>query len=143
MLTNNSFYPKVTLPTRLSNNHGTLIMLIDNLLFNLSEATLNTTSGILIKRLSDHQPYFTLFENIQHKNKKPKYVKICKQDSNSVNKFHEENIQSLKYAHLDPKMNTDPNICYNMIHEIIQNAKNKHIPEREVKFDLASQPCPC
>ncbi len=31
-------------------------------------------------------------------------------------------------------MNTYPNIGYNMIHEIIQNAKNKQITEREVKF---------
>ncbi len=69
MLTNNSFYPKVTLPTRLSNNHETLI---DYLFCKLSETTLNTTSGILIKRFSDHQPYFALFENIQHKNKKIK-----------------------------------------------------------------------
>ncbi len=73
MLTNNSFYPKVTLPTRLLNNHGTLI---DNLLCKLSEATLNTTSGILIKRLSDHQPYFALFENIQHKIKKQNMLKF-------------------------------------------------------------------
>ncbi len=98
-------------------------------------AALNTTSGILIKRFSYHQPYFAMFENIQHKNKQPKYVKICKQDLNYAHKFHEEIIQSLKYAKLDPKMNTDPNIGYNMIHEIIQNAKNKHIPEREVKFN--------
>ncbi len=48
---NNSFYPKVTLLTRLSINPGTLI---GNLLCKLSEATLNTTSGILIKKFSDY-----------------------------------------------------------------------------------------
>ncbi len=38
-----SFYPKITLPTRLSNNHGTLI---DNIFCKLTETMLDTTSGI-------------------------------------------------------------------------------------------------
>ncbi len=46
MLTNHNFYPKITIPTRLSNKQGTLI---DNFLFKLTETTLYTTSGILIK----------------------------------------------------------------------------------------------
>ncbi len=53
MLTNHSFYPKITLPTRLSNKHGTLI---DNFLCKLTETMLDTTSGILIKQFSNHQP---------------------------------------------------------------------------------------
>ncbi len=43
MFTNHSFYLKITLLTRLSNKHGTLI---DNFLCKLTEATLDTTSGI-------------------------------------------------------------------------------------------------
>ncbi len=48
MLTNHSFYPEIALPTRLSNKHGTLI---DNFICKLTEATLDTTSGILIKKI--------------------------------------------------------------------------------------------
>ncbi len=47
MLTSNSFYPKITVPTRLTNNNGTLI---DNFLCKLTENTLDTTSGVLIKK---------------------------------------------------------------------------------------------
>ncbi len=54
MITSNSFYPKITVPTRLSNNHGTLI---DIFLCKLTENTLDTTSGVLINKFSDHQPY--------------------------------------------------------------------------------------
>ncbi len=61
--------------TRLSNKHGTLI---DNTFCKLTEATLNTTSGVLIKKFSDHQPYFIILKNINHK---IKYVKIVKQDT--------------------------------------------------------------
>ncbi len=46
ILTNHSFYHKITLPTRLSKKHGTLI---DHFLCKLTETTLDTTSGILIK----------------------------------------------------------------------------------------------
>ncbi len=42
-LTENSFYPKITLPTRFSNKHGTLI---DNLFCKLTDSTINTTLGI-------------------------------------------------------------------------------------------------
>jgi hypothetical protein len=45
MLTGHSFYPKITVPTRLTNTKGTLI---DNFLCKLSETTLDTTSGVLI-----------------------------------------------------------------------------------------------
>ncbi len=73
MLTNHSFYPKITLPTRLSNKHGTLI---DNFLCKLTETTLDTISGISIKKISDHQPYFIILNNINHKHHSPKYIKI-------------------------------------------------------------------
>ncbi len=50
MITSNSFYPKLTVPTQLTNNHGTLN---DNFLCKLSENTLDTTSGVLTKKLSN------------------------------------------------------------------------------------------
>ncbi len=61
MLAINSCYPKITVPIRLSNNRGTLI---DNFFCKLTENTLDTTSGVLINRFSDHQPYFIFLNNI-------------------------------------------------------------------------------
>ncbi len=60
-LTENSFYPKITLPTRFSLKQGTLI---DNFYSKLTDNTLDTTLGILIKNISDHQPYFTFLNNL-------------------------------------------------------------------------------
>ncbi len=48
ILTNHSFYPKITLPTRISDKHGTLI---DNFICKLTKTTLDTTSGILITKI--------------------------------------------------------------------------------------------
>ncbi len=46
-LTGNRFYPKITVPTRLTNTRGTLI---DNFICKLTENTLDTTAGVFIKK---------------------------------------------------------------------------------------------
>ncbi len=48
MLTINSCYPKITVPTRLTYIHDTLI---DDFLCKLTDNTLDTTSGVLIKKV--------------------------------------------------------------------------------------------
>ncbi len=80
-LTNHSFYPKITLPTRLLNNHATLIY---NFFCKLTETMLETTSEIPIKTFSDHQPYFIILNNIKHKTHKLKYIKLIKEDTESI-----------------------------------------------------------
>jgi hypothetical protein len=70
MLTSQSFYPKITVPRRLTNNNGTLI---ENFLCKLTESTLDTTSGVLINKFSDHQPYFILLNNVHTRDPPPKF----------------------------------------------------------------------
>jgi hypothetical protein len=132
MLTSHSFYPKITLPTRLSNKHGTLI---DNLFCKLTEASLDTTSGVLIKKFSDHQPYFTIYNDLKHVNVIPKYVKVNKQDKESIEKFHYEILHDLELENLSNDLLQDPNINYNILHNIMQSAKMKHMPQKMVKYN--------
>ncbi len=129
MLTSHSFYPKITLPTRLSNKHGTLI---DNFFCKLTETTLDTTSGILINKFSDHQPYFTVLNNIQLKDSPPLYVKINKKDKESINKFHNEILKSNQLHSFNANYTQDPNINYNILHSVIQNT---HMPQKVIKYD--------
>ncbi len=84
LLISHSFYPKITLPTTLTNKHGTLI---DNFFCKLTEATIDTIAGILINKFSDHQPYFILLNNIQLKTHTPRFIKINKQDQESIKKI--------------------------------------------------------
>ena len=72
-LTENSFYTKITLPTRFSNKHGTLI---DNCMCKLTKCTLNTTAGIFTKRISDHQSYFIFLNTANPKIATPKYIHV-------------------------------------------------------------------
>ncbi len=81
MLTNQFLPPKLHFQLDYQISNGTLI---DHFLCKLTETTLDTTSGILIKQFSDHQPYFTILNNINHKYHAPKYIKITKQDKESI-----------------------------------------------------------
>ncbi len=82
---------KITLPTRLTNNHGTLI---NNFFCILTEHTLDIFSGILIKKLSDHPPYFTILNSLQIRKHALNIIKT-KQDHQSILDFHQEAVTSL------------------------------------------------
>ena len=51
MIISSGFHPKITLPTRITDRSSTLI---DNMLTNVYDD--NHISGILINKISDHQP---------------------------------------------------------------------------------------
>ena len=73
LLTSHSMYPQITLPTRFSERHGTLI---DNLFCKLTKTILESRAGILIKQFSDHQPYLIFMYITQNKQSNPKTTKI-------------------------------------------------------------------
>ena len=54
IIISSGFHPKITLPTRITDRSSTLI---DNILTNVYDD--NHISGILINKISDHQPIFT------------------------------------------------------------------------------------
>ena len=58
-LVTNAFFPKITLPTRISERSSSLI---DNIFTNDSEE--KETAGILLNLLSDHHIIFTYIERI-------------------------------------------------------------------------------
>ena len=72
-LISHSLYPQITLPTRFTRTNGTLI---DNFLCELNKTILESKTGILTNKLSDHQPYFMSVNTTQKKEPLPKYVKI-------------------------------------------------------------------
>ncbi len=134
MITSHSFYPKITLPTRLSNSNGTLI---DNILCKLTESTLDTTSGVMIDKigLCDHQPYFTVLNNVTFTDPPPLYVKVRTEDATSIANFENHISLDNTLKTLNNDLTQDPNINYNILHDRIQSAKEIHLPEKIVRFD--------
>ena len=65
MMLGHSYYPKITLPTRLNNSSGAT--LIENIFCKLSPYTVNTCAGIILDQLSDHYPYFVSLDNLSIK----------------------------------------------------------------------------
>ena len=84
MLVSNRLYPHIILPTRFSNNNGTLI---DNLLCRIDKYAEQPNAGILAKQFSDHQPCFTFLNNVQLKDKPPKHITIRKQSQQAISNF--------------------------------------------------------
>ena len=55
MIVSSGLFPRITLPTGISNSNATLI---DNFLCKISKHSSNSIAGILLTSLSDHFPYF-------------------------------------------------------------------------------------
>ena len=87
MLTSFSLFPQITLPTRFTTRTGTLI---DNFFCNLTTRILQSTAGILIKKFSDHQPYFMFVNTTLKKDHTTKYIQVNVQNKEAMLKVKNE-----------------------------------------------------
>ena len=124
------FFPKITLPTRISDHSCTLI---DNIFSNNIE--LRDTSGILMNQLSDHQMVFTNIENIAKIDTVSKYIEVEKSDEISVQNFFNELKLLNIYDQLETKLHTNPETNYEIFTMLLKFIKNKHIPKKTVKYN--------
>lgn len=126
------YIPKITLPTRLTHNNGTLI---DNHFCKLSNNFSDTTSGIIISNLSDHLPYFTCLDYLKIKQSTPKYVKYRIQNSDAhanLKMF----IQSQDIcSKLDNSPNANPETNYDILNRIIQTGLDTYLPFKTTKYN--------
>ena len=129
-LMTNSFFPKITLPTGLSSTSATLI---DNFFCKLTHSTLQCTSGILMKKLSDHQRYFICLDTINHHNPTPRTIIIKSQPDPSY--VINDSVQSDVYGKLNESPFADPNSNYDILESEIVNSINKHTFRESVKFN--------
>ncbi len=95
------------------------------------EHILTTISGILIKKCSDHQPYFILIDNLISNNLTPTFVTVTKQDAESQIKFQEKLEESANINSLAIHVN----INYNALHNLIQASKELQLPSKLVRFN--------
>ena len=125
ILTSHSLYPKITLPTRFSNQNETLI---NNFFCILSSSTLNSISGILLKKFSDHQPYFICLNPILHREPPPKYIKVAKHRLDA----YENMLSDLIRQDIPNKLNKDPNANpsanLDILCNIFDKLKSKYFP---------------
>ena len=126
----NGLFPKITLPTRLSDHSSTLI---DNIFTNNMDET--GTSGILLNNISDHQMIFTYVENVSYITEVPKFIEIEKSDDRSMHAFVNELNELNIYDQLQSAIDTNPQENYDTFIKLLSSAKNKHLPRRIVRFN--------
>ena len=128
-----SFFPKITLPTRLTDRSCTLI---DNFLCKLSNGFSQSTAGILISRISDHLPYFIFLDYLKPKRPASStFIKVQTWNDECIHKFQTELNNANIYDMLDPQLNADPTENLTTLNVLISQAKDKHLPTKFVKFN--------
>ena len=112
MLTH-SFYPKITLSTRICDTSSTLI---DQIYTN----TINTQdiSGIFTSHISDHQAIFTSTNTGLLKYGERQYIHIETKDDASLNKFINELKNLDIVGKLNREANADPNHNYEILTQV-------------------------
>ena len=123
------YIPKVTLPTRLSDNST----LIDNVF----TTNLNTdlSAYILDIHISDHQPVI-LFTNEDLPPTRSKYITIRANTDDRKDHFRQCFHNKHVFDQLDKDIhNTDPNHNYDILEHAIKETHSECFPERRVKFN--------
>jgi hypothetical protein len=125
----NGFLPNICFPTRVHTN----ATLIDNIFLKKSNHT-SVKSGIIISQLSDHFPYFSCLNQTIQSSKPPKYKYIQTCNDEAMNNFIQA-IGSIDFSnHLDNSEYANPNDNYEIFENLINKAKNEHLPYKKVKL---------
>ena len=110
--------------------------LIDNALCKLSHNFLNTTSGIIVTKLSDHLPYFVCIpQKTTNILPNPKYVYVRQNNYQLVNQFKTAIENASIYDKLNTHIDADPSINYDIVNYIISNIHKDCMSHKKVKFN--------
>ena len=127
----NGLIPKITYPTRLTENSATLI---DNALVKVSQNFSNTTNGICITSISDHLPYLVCLDYLTNKKLPPRYIRVTK--------YNEENIINisnyLTQLNFVEKFQNEPHDIdtnYHSFSKSLINAIKLYMPTKLVKYN--------
>ena len=132
LMVNHGFLPKICFPTRFANRTASLLDQIYIKEYNISAAD---ASAILYSAISDHLACISGTQGIKTQTKHPRHVIIEDKSETSINSSITEIESANILEKLDNNLLQDPNITYQIIDNIIQEAKNKHIPTKKVKFN--------
>ena len=124
-------FPKITRPTR---SYGSSHKLIDNVFTN--NLCKRHTSGILTHQISDHFMTFSIVEGKIKQIKDPvKYVEVQNINPGSINNFKNSIATLDLLSQLDLNVCANPNVNYNILSSVLEQAKIRHIPQKIQRFN--------
>ena len=122
IITSHSFYPHITLPTRLSRRSGTLI---DNFFCKFTSSLSDVSSCIFTSGISDHFPY-CISINVTRAIIDPiKYIYVNNHSNEALNHFKTEITSACLVEQIDSDPNLDPYHNYNIIEKKAYRSKTK------------------
>ena len=128
----NSFIPKITLPTRITNNTATLI---DNIFSKLSDISSSSIAGVVLVNISDHLPCFLSLDCLTVKKSNHKLVKTWSRSEQSYMNLKSEIEEKCCPSNFFIDPDKDPNLNYEILDTTLKAAFEKHIPVKLVKFN--------
>ena len=126
------YVPKITLPTRLTQQNGTLI---DNCYIKISDEFSVGASGIILNQISDHLPYFVCLDYLQLGKIKNKYLKISPYFPDSVRCLINDLKEPDTAQKLKNVVSSDSNESYKNLINIVKPLLDKHFPTRQVRYN--------
>jgi len=134
MIMSCGYIPKITLPTRLSERHGTLI---DNFFVKIAENFSLTTAGIIISHISDHFPYFLCLDylHISKPKSKKTTVKIVKSSEKAYREIKNELQSEQVKSSFRNILKENSHLSYDYLNTILVKVLNKHFEVKYVNFN--------
>ena len=132
ILLGESIFPCITLPTRFSKRSATLI----DHLFCRDYADMTTVkSGIILTKISDHLPCFSVLKIQKFKKQTPKFITISAVNKNSIDNFKQDVATQIDNTSFEKGLLSNPNINYDKLHDILLHCKHKNMPTKTVRFN--------
>ena len=125
------YMPNVTFPTRLTSNSGSLI---DNIFTKMSSQFSNSVSGILRNKISDHLPYFLMFDCPLNAKCKQNW-QISLSNSNAYLKFKEDLNSEESQRALNNIIGSNVNNSYSKFSTLLDSLVCRHFTKKTVKFN--------
>jgi hypothetical protein len=127
----NSYIPKITYPTRLTQQHGTLI---DNFFMKMSPELLHTKAGILLNQISDHLPYFVRYPITQPKNQTQE-IQVHPNELNASEGLRHFLANSNILETLDESEDADPCSNYNILKSKLKEGIERYFSAKTVRYN--------
>ena len=127
MLLSNNLIPRISLPTRVTNNSATLI---DHIFSNID--TKKSIAGTIRTNITDHYCNFLLINNKLERNKDPKYITYRRVNQCSLEKFNDA-LKSTNWTNVTNK--TDANKAYECFLNEYKSLMDEHLPIVTKRFN--------
>ena len=133
LMCTHGLFPKITLPSPFAKKSCSLI---DQIYCKFPNPNFTFSPVIVKSHVSDHCPCATSINLLQHKQHKPKYIKIRKVNENQIEQFKNEILKVNLAEQIDHNLMTYPNRTYAVLEGVIKKAKDECFPEITVRFHI-------